>query len=275
MKRLIASLCLSIALALGTFTVASGGVNNCHPAWKCGPPTPTPIVTPSPTGGTPTPTPASTPTGTYIFDDEFDGTSINPVWIRHFSCCGTLAGYDPTLATVANGVLSMRVVNRSGGWYGYLLDTKTTFLQKYGYFEARIKIPKGKGLWPAFWHYYSGSDEIDTMEICANPLGLNGGNDASLLHTTLHFSNGAQSGYATRTVDLSLDYHVYAVDWRAGSAKFYLDNNLVWSYAGSNVTAVAEPLIINLGVGGSWCSSPDSTTPLSNTMYVDYIRVKS
>lgn len=217
----------------------------------------------------------ATPSG-YTFFDDFNGTTIGSVWIRHYSCCGTLAGYDSTLASVANGVLSLSAVNRSGSWWSYLLDTKTTWTQLYGLFESRIKIPKGKGLWPAFWGYHDAdSAEIDTMEICANPIGSNGGNDASLLHTTIHWTGGGSSGHSYRApVDLSLDYHVYGVDWRSDSIKFYLDGVEVWNFTDiTHIPTVALPLILNLGVGGSWCGAPDATTPSPSTMFVDWVRV--
>ena len=114
---------------------------------------PTPDPTPRPT---PDPTPDPTPPPvTYTFHDSFN--SLGGVWQRHFHCCGVIAGYDASLSSVSNGVLSMEVDQRSGGWYADLIDTKTTWTQKYGYFEARIKIPKGPGLWPAFWTYYNTS----------------------------------------------------------------------------------------------------------------------
>jgi beta-glucanase (GH16 family) len=214
----------------------------------------------------------------YTFDDEFNGTLLSGMWLRHFHCCGTLAGYDPSLSTVSSGVLSMAVDHRSTGWYGDLIDTKTTFTQKYGYFEARIKVPKGTGLWPAFWSYYSGNGteaEIDTTEICANPIGSHGGNDASLDHTTVHWTGGGSLGHAARTVDLSLAYHVYAVDWRSSYIKFYLDGSLVWTFTDTaHIPNVALPLILNLGVGGTWCGAPDSSTPDGARMLVDWVRAR-
>lgn len=285
--RRIVGISLSLAITLGLF---AGGVfaskpTGCHPARKCPTPsasvvvTPSPTVTPVPTATpriTPQPTAAPLPSDSpYTFDDEFNGAGYDSRWIRHYSCCGTLAGYDSSLATVGNGLLSISAVHRSDGWYSYLLDTKTTFTQKYGYFEARMKIPKGVGLWPAFWGYHdSDSAEIDTMEVCANPLGTNGGNDASLLHTTIHWSGG-QAGKAIRTADLSLGFHTYASEWRQDHIAFFIDGVEVWRYTdASHVPAVALPLIVNLGVGGSWCGAPDSTTPSPAVLQVDWIRVK-
>lgn len=238
-------------------------------------PDPTPNPTPSPTSSSdPSASPAA---GAYTFDEEFDGPVLDPLWLRHFHCCGELAGYDPLLSAVADGALSMRVDQRSDGWYGDIIDTKTTFTQQYGYFEARIKVPKGRGLWPAFWGYSSGygtEGEIDGMEICANQIGDNGGNDASLLHTTIHWPGDA-SGQAFRSVDLSEAYHVYAFDWRSTAIRFYLDGQLVWTFTDTaHIPTMALPVILNLGVGGAWCGSPDATTPDGAEMLVDWVRVR-
>lgn len=237
-------------------------------------PTPTPDPTPKPTPKpTPTPTPTNPPS--YTFVDNFN--SLGSVWTRHFHCCGPVAGYDSSLTSVSNGVLAMKVDHRADGWWTDLIDTKLTFTQKYGYFEARMKVPKGPGLWPAFWGYYSSSSyeaEIDGMEICSNPIGTHGGNDASLLHTTIHWAGGSL-GDSTRSTDLSLAYHVYAYDWRADHISFYLDGVKVWTYTDkAHIPTVALPIILNLGVGGSWCGSPTASTPDGATMLVDWVRVR-
>lgn len=171
----------------------------------------------------------------------------------------------------------MSVDHRADGWYSSLLDTQTTWTQKYGYFEARIKVPKGPGLWPAFWSYWnSGSNEaeLDMIEVCANPLGTNGGNDASLAHFHV-IDESTRPGYAYRSVDLSLDYHVYGMDWRADHVAFYLDGVERWRYTdAAHIPTVALPLILNLGVGGSWCGSPTASTPDGASMLVDWVRVR-
>lgn len=240
------------------------------------PPTtePPPVTEPPPASTVP---PAKTPVT--LFDD-FSGTALNARWQRHFHCCGVIAnpgGFDPSLSKVANGMLAMSVERRADGWHGDLIDTKTTFLQRFGIFEARIKIPKGKGLWPAWWLYAEASgwyNEIDVMEICANPMGANGGNDASLLHATVHWAGGGQSGKQVRAADLSADFHIYGCEWRAGGIVFTLDGAEVWRYTDTtHIPTNPLPLILNLGVGGSWCSNPDASTPSPATMLVDWVRV--
>ena len=135
--------------------------------------------------------------------------------------------------------------------------------------------PKGTALWPAFWLYGGSAPEIDTMEICANPIGTNEGNDASELHTTVHWAGGATTDGRYYTVDLSQAYHVYAVDWRSSKILFYLDGHLVWTFSDmARIPTIALPMVLNLGVGVPWCGAPDATTPDSATMLVDWVRVR-
>jgi beta-glucanase (GH16 family) len=270
---------LGVVMTLWAVSDAMAGVHNCRPAWKCNPPPPS-VAPPSPTATSvaPTLTPTGAPTAPagYTFADEFT-SGLNPAWHRTMTCCGSPTPIlDPALATVSGGYLHIKAERRSGGWATYLLDTNDRFEQLYGYFEARMKIPKGKGFWPAFWMYPgSTSDEIDAMEVCANPIGTNGGNDVTLLHTYAHWDGGAQQGHGTRTVDLSLAFHVYAAEWRRSGVVWYLDGVEVFRWADVNgVVNTPMAVLVNLGVGGSWCSAPDATTPSPSELLVDWIRVR-
>lgn len=247
----------------------------------------TPVASPTPgvslgTAASPTPSLAPVPTATlpgviptppspYSFDDEFVGSTLDPVWQQHFTCCGRIVGIDPSLAFVANGVLSLGVANRGGGWYGSLIDTQYAWNQEYGTFAARIKVPAGTGLWPAFWGYTSGRGgqaEIDTMEVCP------GADDATELHTSVHWSGRGSQGHLTTTADLAQDFHVYSVDWRADHLTFSLDGNPVWTFTDpSRIPHVALPLILDLGVDGDFCGFADATTPSNAQMLVDWVRV--
>jgi beta-glucanase (GH16 family) len=112
------------------------------------------------------------------------------------------------------------------------LKTQGLFSQAYGRFEARIKIPRGQGLWPAFWML--GSDistagwpqcgEIDVME--------NIGREPNIIHGSLH-GPGSVSATSDLTSSASLpagqnyadDFHLYAVEWEPGVVRFYVDSN--------------------------------------------------
>jgi beta-glucanase (GH16 family) len=140
------------------------------------------------------------------------------------------------------------------------------FSQTYGYFEAKMKIPAGRGLWPAFWLVpsdLSWPPELDAMEVIGQTPGV--------VYTTLHDASyktitnppSSQMAFATTTVDLSLAYHLFGVDWTPKKVRFYLDRKLIFSQP--TPLDLHRPMywIVNLAVGGptSWPGAPDLTTP--------------
>jgi beta-glucanase (GH16 family) len=168
------------------------------------------------------------------------------------------------------------------------LKTQGLFNQAYGRFEARIKIPKGQGMWPAFWML--GQDistkgwpkcgEIDIME--------NIGREPGMVHGSLHGPNSSGNGTSDTTSTVTLpnngnfadDFHIYAVEWEPTQVRFYVDsNNYVtfnkseWPATGPWVFDHPFFLILNVAVGGSWPGSPDATTQFPQQMLVDYVRV--
>src|SRR5258708_6899915 len=152
------------------------------------------------------------------------------------------------------------------------LKTQTLFAQAYGRFEARIKIPKGQGMWPAFWML--GNDiaangwpkcgEIDIMENIGREPGTN--------HGSLHGpSSSAPTSDLTSTISLpagqnySDDFHLYAIEWEPGTARFYVDSNnyatftqAQWPANGTWVFDHPFFIILNLAVCRSWPRAPDS-----------------
>ena len=167
------------------------------------------------------------------------------------------------------------------------LKTQGLFSQAYGRFEARIKLPTGQGIWPAFWMLgdnISADDwpkcgEIDIMENIGKEPGVN--------HGSLHGpSSTSPTSDLTKTIALpngkrlSDDFHVYAVEWEPGIVRFYLDSNLYatftsaqWPAGGTWVFDHPFFIILNVAVGGDWPGAPDATTVFPQTMLVDYVRV--
>ena len=157
---------------------------------------------------------------------------------------------------------------------------------EYGRFEARIKMPKGKGIWPAFWMMptesaygtWPLSGEIDIAEVI--------GHEPAVVHGTLHYGaawpKNVHSGdkYRLPAGDLSDDFHVYAVEWREGEIKWFVDGNLYQTQTTWHTTAAAFPapfdqkfyFVLNLAVGGSWPGPPNASTVFPQTMEVDYVR---
>ncbi len=177
-------------------------------------------------------------------------------------------------------------------WYGDCkytsarLLTSGKFSASYGRIEARIKVPAGKGIWPAFWMLgdnigsarWPTCGEIDIMEAI--------GSDPATLHGSLHgpgYSGGSPLTGTTKLPNgakLSDDFHTYAVEWTPTSVKFFLDTTLYETRTPADVPQGSKwvydhPffIILNVAVGGQWPGSPDGTTPLPAQMLVDYVRV--
>jgi len=166
------------------------------------------------------------------------------------------------------------------------LKTAGKFSQKFGRFEARIRIPKGQGLWPAFWMLgddigkvdWPKSGEIDVME--------NIGKEPTLVHGTIHGpgysgGEGPTAPFAlSNEASFAEDFHIYAVEWEPEAIRFYVDDHLYSTRTPSDLPKSAKwvfdhPffLLLNCAIGGSWPGSPDATTQFPQTMLVDYVRV--
>jgi len=157
---------------------------------------------------------------------------------------------------------------------------------QYGYIEARILLPKGKGTWPAFWMMPISVDwtnegwpkcgEIDIME----EVGCVPNEVSSSLHAEGHYhANNTQITKARNIGTAETEYHIYAMEWTADYIKTYVDGQLLLSY-NSDHTVRNYPydkpfhIILNLAWGGNWggMNGVDETA-LPITMKVDYVRV--
>jgi beta-glucanase (GH16 family) len=166
------------------------------------------------------------------------------------------------------------------------LKTQGKFTQAYGRFEARMKIPYGQGLWPAFWMMGDDIDranwpdcgEIDIME--------NVGKEPSIVHGTIHgpgYSGSAGIGtpYTLPTGKrFADDFHVFAVEWDPHAIRFYVDGDLYATRTRADLPqgrrwVFDHPffLLMNVAVGGGWPGSPDTSTAFPQAMLVDYVRV--
>jgi len=165
------------------------------------------------------------------------------------------------------------------------LKTVGLFEQKYGRFEARIKIPQGQGMWPAFWMLGNNIDkagwpacgEIDVME--------NIGKEAAIAHGSMHGpgysgDKGLTGSYSLPSGKFADDFHIFAVEWEAPAVRFYVDGNLYETRTPADLPAgqawvFDHPffILLNVAVGGGWPGNPDNTTIFPQTMLVDYVRV--
>ena len=166
------------------------------------------------------------------------------------------------------------------------LTTSRKFSAKYGRFEARIKIPYGQGLWPAFWllgddidsTHWPASGEIDIME--------NIGREPAIIHGTIHGpgysgDKGPTSSYSlTNSQRFADSFHIFAIEWEPEVIRFYCDGILYKTRTPADLPAGSKWvydhsffIILNVAVGGSWPGNPDTTTVFPQTMLVDYVRV--
>lgn len=258
------------------------------------------------------PTPSPTLPGGWIlvWNDEFDGptgSAPNPEkWNHDIGGEGwgnqeweyyTDQPENAALDGTGNLVITARAVDNPDAsgldcWYGSCKFTSARLLTHgkfdftYGRVEARIKIPFGQGIWPAFWML--GNDipvagwpdcgEIDIME--------NIGREPAMVHGTVHGpgfygADGLSSPFSLPDeAAFSDDFHLYAVEWEADEIRWYVDETIYGTVRKSQFPETCRwvfdhPffLILNIAVGGGWPGYPDTTTTFPQTMLVDYVRV--
>jgi beta-glucanase (GH16 family) len=145
-----------------------------------------------------------------------------------------------------------------------LISSQPSFSQTYGYFEARVKLPRGKGLWPAVWMLpadFGWPPEIDIMESIGNPLQA---------FMTVHSGPVPTKGVEVHPT--SDGFHTYAAAWDAQNIVFYLDG--VETQRMATPADMHRPMYIvaNLAVGGVWAGSPDGSTAFPAKFPIGYIR---
>jgi beta-glucanase (GH16 family) len=181
---------------------------------------------------------------------------------------------------VQNGILNISASRAYPGSNPYhlpfisgLLTTLKSFSQVYGYFEISVKLPAGKGLWPAFWmlpvdvDYYS---ELDIFEVLGDAPGT--------LYASTHHRFQANDWYTNlqklRVANTSTDFHTYGADWEPDTTTFYMDGKVIATAPTPPTMNKPMYILANLAVGGagSWPGEPDEQTTFPATMQIDYIR---
>jgi len=193
-------------------------------------------------------------------------------------------------ARIEDGKLVIEAKQESYGGADYTsarLKTQGKLSWTYGRIEARIQIPRGQGIWPAFWMLgtsigqgvsWPTCGEIDIME--------NIGKEPTLVHGTIHgpgYSGGNAIGgpYSLPGNPVFADaFHVYAVEWSTNLIKWFVDGQQYFSASpaslpGGSTWVFTQPqfIILNVAVGGNWPGYPDATTVFPQRMTVDYVRV--
>lgn len=233
---------------------------------------------------------------TLVWHDEFEeGTALNSVdWIHEVKNSGwvnnELQNYvDHTtpegryVTEIMDGTLRINCLKENGKIYSGRVYARVKEGWQFGYIEASIKLPKGKGTWPAFWMMpvnftsWPADGEIDIME----EVGYHPDYVSSSLHANAHVhSNGTQVTHEMYCKGAEGEFHTYAIEWTAQNITTYVDGKQQLSYNNRGLGRDDWPyndsfyVIFNLAWGGDWGGSQGvDETVLPVTMEVDYIRV--
>ncbi len=233
-----------------------------------------------------------------VWQDEFDYTGLPDMNKWSFDTVGNeyrwgndeLQYYTSSMnnAKVENGILiiTARKEELKGRQYtSARLKTQDKFDFKYGIIEARIKLPYGKGIWPAFWMLgtkiktlgWPRSGEIDIMEMVG---GSNGGDNT--VHSTLHW-HGNESrekegkSYTLKEGVFNDNFHVFSVVWNSTHIRGFVDDTeyFTMDITKDNLNEFHDNfyILLNVAVGGNWPGSPNDSTVFPQEMKVDYVRV--
>lgn len=243
--------------------------------------------------------PTSYPGYTLAWADEFNGTTLDmATWsFENGDGCPGICGWGNNELEYYTGrpenlffqdgkmIIEARKENYAGKSYtSSKILTRGKKVFKYARIDIRAKLPKGKGIWPAFWllpqnNVFGGwpkSGEIDLMEMI--------GHEPNRSYGTLHFGPGPGSTQLGRNYVLPSgifndEFHVFSLEWTNNQIKWLIDGNLYSTYTNADFGANNYPfnedffLIVNMAVGGNWPGSPDATTYFPQWLILDYIRV--
>ncbi|HRI46539.1 MAG TPA: family 16 glycosylhydrolase [Ignavibacteriaceae bacterium] len=226
-----------------------------------------------------------------VWSDEFNGTSLNTNdWTYEIGpnpANNELQYYTNRIHNLylEDGSLVIRALSEIYGGMNYTsARIKTKLNWKYGKIEARIKLPYGQGIWPAFWMLgqninsvgWPACGEIDIVEL----VGGGPGRD-NRCYATLHWEQNGHASYGSNyTLPSGIfadDYHIFTATWTPQKVECFVDGirYFVIDITPAGLSEFHAPyfIILNLAVGGNWPGNPNSSTIFPQYMYVDYVRV--
>ena len=292
LRRLRPALAAAAATAALTLLTACGGGAN-------GPRTTT---TPGGGGGT------QPKEWTLAWSDEFDGpagAAVDPAkWVydtggegwgnreRQFYTSGAEnAALDGTGNLVITAKAEPAGATRAC-WYGSCLYTSARLKTKgkyeftYGRVESRMRVPRGQGIWPAFWMLGADIDQVGWPRCGEIDIMENIGREPNIVHGTIHgpgYSGGSGigSGYSLAAgTAFADDFHVFAIEWEVGTITWLVDGKEYRRTTPADLPAGTSwvfdhPhfMLLNVAVGGNWPGEPDATLVMPQQLVVDYVRV--
>jgi beta-glucanase (GH16 family) len=237
-------------------------------------------------------------TTTVLLDESFDGDSLDTrVWNTcHWwgdegctiSSNDELEWYRPEQVSVSGGALRLtadRITTRGsdGKDYEYRSGMVTTgpansdddigkVSWTYGTVEARVRVPEGRGLWPAIWMLPLSREsrpEIDILEV----IGQDPGRMMMHFHPGSRDDDSPNKDYRLPGPTLAEGWHTIRLDWQPERLTWFVDGKQVWRVTGSQVPDEPMYLVLNLAVGGIYPGPPDDTTKFPATFEIDRIRI--
>jgi len=241
------------------------------------------------------------PGWTLAWSDEFDGATLDPgKWRRQVERAGRFneewQRYTDRVenAYIEDGCLVIKAIHEggrhaSGRYTSARLHTLPEHGWQYGKIAARIQLPYGKGIWPAFWMLGSNVDEsggdtpwprsgeIDILE-------MYGSRDNAVIEVNTHYEGKTGRRESMGAVGVQLtegwfadSFHVFELEWDAAGLRWFVDGRQFAS------TSIMSPelsefhheffILLNIAVGGRVAGPPDDSTGFPQTMYVDWVRV--
>lgn len=244
---------------------------------------------------------------TLVWSDEFDSDAVDYSkwsggwWGNQQTMVRKGGWWNSKLATVEDGCLHIATkyyengINNDGkaGWYSSQLTTRYSYEQKYGYFEVRCILPKGAGLWSAFWMMCDGvsdvgnsgmdGSELDIFESAYYTAGIN----SDTVSAAIHY-DGYGDAHRSKTIHHTHvygsnpyeEFNTYGMQWNEDGYTFYINGHKCGSSSFGGVSRVPEYMLLSVEVGGengvpgsSWVGASIETNTFAPTDFVvDYVR---
>ena len=226
-----------------------------------------------------------------VWSDEFNGSSLDRSKWSFEIGNGTNGWGNSELeyytnrtqnCSEQNGILNITALKENYNGYNYTsarIKTQGRFSFKYGKVEAKMKLPFGQGMWPAFWMLgdnisqvgWPKCGEIDIMEM------IGGQGRENTVHGSAHWGGDYTRKYSLSSGTFADSFHVYDITWTPSQIAWLVDGI---TYATLDITPSSLSafqnnffIILNLAVGGTWPGSPDNSTVFPQSLQVDYVRV--
>jgi beta-glucanase (GH16 family) len=233
------------------------------------------------------------------WSDEFEGNTIDEnIWNFQIEAAGRFNDewqrYSNSNAYIENNCLVIKAIHEGdshgmGQYTSARLHTANKRVLKYGKIAARIKLPHGEGIWPAFWMLGANIDEnggdtpwpqsgeIDILE-------LYGSKDDSVIEANAHYADASGTHGMMGAASFKLEqgkftdaFHIFELEWDANRITWFVDGQ---QFASMPISAgeLSEFhkeffILLNIAVGGTHAGRPDSSTTFPQHMYIDWVRV--